>query len=103
MDHLDRFDQKGVFPLLAALADDDAQVADASAEILGNIYDLRSVPVLMEQLKFKADRGDELYNSPFYTALQKLGCTDTGGVMKKAPNAAEEALLGAFRWNRFEN
>ena len=26
-----------------------------------------------------------------------------GGVMKKAPNAAEEALLGAFRWNRFEN
>ena len=26
-----------------------------------------------------------------------------GGVMKKAPNAAEEALLGAFRWNRFGN
>jgi glycine oxidase len=26
-----------------------------------------------------------------------------GGVMKKTPNAAEEALLGAFRWNRFEN
>ena len=26
-----------------------------------------------------------------------------GGVMKKAPNAAEKALLEAFRWNRFEN
>ena len=24
-------------------------------------------------------------------------------VMQKAPNAAEEALLGAFRWERFEN
>ena len=26
-----------------------------------------------------------------------------GAVLQKAPNAAEEALLEAFRWNRFEN
>ena len=94
MEKLREIGQKALFPLLAALNDEDPQVADAAAEVLGKIYDQRAVIPLLNQLEIKAARGDELYNSPFYTALQKLGYTATDGVMTKVrPNKSYAKLL----------
>jgi HEAT repeat protein len=45
--------QKAAFPLLAALNDEDSQIADASAEIPGRIYDKRAAPILLAQLEKK--------------------------------------------------
>lgn len=62
-----------VFPLIAALGDDDQAIADSCAKILGEIGDQRAVPALVAILEKKIKEGDEnLSHSPFYAALQQL-------------------------------
>lgn len=85
---------RAVFPLIAALDARDQQVADACAEILGEIGDERATPPLTEALARKVAAGDELSNSPFYTALQKLNAPDAEPIfLKIRPNAAHATRI----------
>jgi HEAT repeat protein len=61
-----------VFPLIAAIDDDNALISANVAEVLGEIGDPRAVKPLITALEQKLKKGDPLSNSRFYSALQKL-------------------------------
>ena len=61
-----------VFPLIAACSTTNSSIADQTAEILGNIGDIRAAQALMAVFEKKILEGEKLSSSPFYNALLKL-------------------------------
>jgi hypothetical protein len=77
-----------VYPLIAALGDQDPGVADHAADLLGELGDRRAIQPLMGGLGKKVAGGGPLSDSPFYSALQKFD--DPGSeplLLKIRPNA----------------
>jgi HEAT repeat protein len=60
------------YPLLAAIESKNELVAGHAADILGSQGEKRALEPMMLVLGRKIDAGEELSNSPFYNALQKL-------------------------------
>jgi len=95
--NIDRLKEAGstaVFPLIAGLGDDDPQVSDGCAHVLGLIGDRRAVAPLIDHLEKKIAAGESLTFSPFYTALQRLNDPSAKEVLIKVrPNVKRAELL----------
>jgi HEAT repeat protein len=61
-----------VFPLIAAINERNALIAGHAATALGEVGDSRAVGPLMAVLKRRLAAGEQLTDSPFYSALQKF-------------------------------
>ncbi|NNJ69772.1 MAG: HEAT repeat domain-containing protein, partial [Kiritimatiellales bacterium] len=75
MNRLTAMGEEALSLLIAALNDNDPQVANACAAVLGKIGDERAIAPLLEQLEKRTAEGECLFRSPFYTSLQELGYT----------------------------
>ncbi len=77
-----------ILPLIAAIEDSNQQIAESSAEVLGDMGNSRAVAPLAGILSRKIKKGEELTQSPFYLALQKLNDPSTEALLRKVrPNA----------------
>ncbi|MCF7816657.1 MAG: HEAT repeat domain-containing protein [Kiritimatiellales bacterium] len=81
-----------VFPLLAALYDRNNLIASHAAAILGEMGDHRALDPLIGILKGKLAKGEELTNSPFYAALQKMDDPSAEPVLLKIMPDSERAF-----------
>lgn len=76
-----------VLPLIAAIEDSHPQIVACCADVLGEIGDPRAVAPLAEVLLRKIKKGEELTQSPFYLALQKINDPSTQSLLRKVrPN-----------------
>ena len=81
-----------VFPLLAALHDRNELIAGHAAAILGAIGDHRALDPLIGILEQRIKKGEELTNSPFYAALQKMDDPSAEPVLLKIRPDSERAF-----------
>jgi HEAT repeat protein len=80
-----------LFPLIAALEDDESQIADACAEILGRINNPLAAPPLMKLLEEKLEAQEDLRISPFYTALVKMEVPEAQPLLERIRPCKEYA------------
>jgi HEAT repeat protein len=81
-----------VFPLIASIGDNNTLIGGHAAEILGEIGDLRALEPLISSLKKKIANGEELSNSPYYSALQKLDDPAAEPVLLKVRPNTDRAI-----------
>jgi HEAT repeat protein len=82
-----------VLPLIAAVNDnDDALIAGHIATALGEIGDARAVDPLIQALTAKVDAEEELSQSPFYNALQKLDDPKSEPILLKVRPNSDRAM-----------
>lgn len=81
-----------VLPLIAASLGPNPLVAGHAADILGTIGDARAVQPLISVLSKKIEAGEELTDSPFYNALQKLDDPAAEPVLLKVRPNADRAM-----------
>lgn len=84
-------------PLLAALQDDDLQIAANAAKVLVTIEDdPAALEAVISEFAARIDRGKDLHNTPFYDALVKLELPEADElILKVRPDAA--GAMYAFR------
>ena len=90
INHLVYAGEMAVFPLIAGVFASDRDVAGVCANILGDIGDPRAVAPLAEVLSRRIKKEEELTQSLFYIALQKLNDPSTKALLRKVrPNETQ--------------
>ena len=90
---LEKAGESAVFPLIAGLSDEDPQVSDGCAHVLGNLGDSRATRPLIAHLKKKIEAGESLTHSPFYIYLLTLNDPSAQETLIKVRPHAERAKL----------
>lgn len=72
MNKLNAAGDTAIYPLLAAIEDEDELIAGHAAEILGELGEKRALGPVIRVVTQKLAAGEQLTTSPFYNALQKL-------------------------------
>jgi hypothetical protein len=85
------YKQRSKFPLLAALNDDDLEIAAYAAEILvGFNDDPRTALAVIESFSKRVEAGENLAGTPFQDAMLELNTPETDALLLKIrPNAAQ--------------
>ncbi len=82
----------GVYPLIAAITDQDDRVAGHAAEILGELGESCALEPLMSVVEQKIAAGELLTTSPFYNALQKMDDPSAEPVLLKIRPNTDRAI-----------
>lgn len=82
---------KAVLPLMAALHDPDEGVVERAAALLVELSDPRAMEPLIQALRARLEAGEQLSNSPIYTALIKLDESEAEPLLLKIRPNTERA------------
>jgi len=82
------YKQRAKLPLLAAVYDDDLQIAALAARVLVEIEDDPRAPTaVIDSFTTRVEAGEELHNTPFYDAVVELDFPETADlILKIRPN-----------------